>query len=296
MNIHRLLFPLVAICSLIAFGAACSSSSSPAPDGSQVDRGPGGDGLKADGPHGDGLVADLPQPDTLAPDKGPPKKMPIVRVFDGDDGAKLVICKDGLQFGSPLERIVGTSGNVVNGYVELTSLALTKFWVEVFTGQGCKNVVGESSKLKLTPQLDKAYTLYVNNAVGFGALRELSDDLTAPASGQTRLRIRNGISTTYDVCQGNSALAAKLGSSQSSPYLELAPGALDLTLREVASSGDCTGTVYRQLAFTTKLDTTHTLFLVAPGANSEPRAALCDDAVGGVAKMPSTCVTKILAP
>jgi hypothetical protein len=135
----------------------------------------------------------------------------------------------------------------------------------------------------------------VRGITGFTGIVQVSDDLTPPASGQSRVRVYDGAPnltsahTALDVCVGGVAWASGIGGSSAGAYVEQAPGSVTVEVRE-AATGACGGAVVGTFGVTLVADATHTLFLVdGKGTGASNHASFCTDANAGVAVTSSSC-------
>jgi hypothetical protein len=301
MNVTRF-----AIVAAVVSLAACSSSSDPAGPAAN-DTGVADDtASRPDGAVADSNAEDVARDTSISSDAAidssappidtapPPAGSAYVRIFDGDDGAAIYVCQDGSKIGDSSYDRISPGGRIASGYIETTAFGTHKVHAQATTAAACLSASSGDPSYSLSKGDVK--TLFVKGITGFTGIVAITDDVTAPAAGKARVRIYDGATaftaahgSALDVCTGTTAWAHGLAGSSSSAYLEVAPGAVSLDVRETATA-ECTGALLGTVSITAAGDATHTLFLVdGKGADGKPHASFCTDANAGIPVKTAAC-------
>jgi hypothetical protein len=301
-------FLRVCVAACLATLVACSGSD----DGgasSGGDSGAPSDGAHDDSSASDTSVGDAPgdvATDSFTPgdsspvdvaDTTPPtdtaSSKALVRIFDGDDGAAIYVCQAGARIGGDFDRI-SPGGRIDSGYFEVASGGSHKVHAQSTTAVSC--ISDSSGDPSYFASAGSVSTLFVKGITGFTGIVQVTDDLTPPASGQSRVRVYDGAPTltsahtALDVCvAGGGPWASGLSGSGAAAYVDQTPGSVTVEVRE-AATGACGGPLVGSFSVTVVADATHTLFLVdGKGSGSSNHASFCTDANAGVAVTSPSC-------
>lgn len=199
--------------------------------------------------------------------------------------------------------VLAERGTVSQGY-EIWNpgqyLLIDQIAAAMGTGSPCSN----ADDFMLSMREGDAKTVILGFSNSFSGPPVVTDDLSAPASGEGRIRIwgRDRIGTGdlrgVEYCVDGAPLAG--GSNPSTAYMNLPAGDLNVEVR--IADGACGGDLRDTFTIAVAADEVRSIFL-APGTKLGPSRGISDvfivnclDSVGGTAAVPSSCAGTYAVP